>query len=272
MLPSSDDLEAYHERLQALEARLAKYKGAEVKAGDVIDALATAAKEWVRLSTALRGIETVDRSALETLDTDMRDVLKMTSTRARASAYQKKLHPLIDSFVDRVILPLIRHEGSPAQVAGRQLRGTFTAPISTDEAEYIEEAARCLAVRCHRAGIIMLWAAAVAHLHQAVQVVGFAAFNAAATSAAIKKGSPFNRVSKSIAITSLPEMQRLREFDLLVTEMELWGYDLQTFEELERLLGIRNAAAHPGMVQPSTLDVQQFATKLNALVFAKVLL
>jgi hypothetical protein len=272
VLPTSDDLEAYHERVQSLYSRLAKYRGAEVKAAELIDALAAAAKEWVRLSTLLRAIDTVDRGALDALDIDMRDVLRMTSTRARASAYQKKLHPLVDSFVDRVVLPLIRHEGSPTQVAGRQILGAFTAPITADEAGYIEEAARCVGVRCYRASIIMLWAAAVAHLHQAVQVAGFTAFNAAAAAAAGKKGSPYNRIQKGLSISSLPELQRLREFDLIVTGMELWGYDLQNFEELERLLGIRNGAAHPGMMQPSTLDVQQFATKVNAAVFAKVLL
>lgn len=71
-------------------------------------------------------------------------------------------------------------------------------------------------------------------------------------------------------VKSLPELQGSPDSDLLIIGMELWKYDLQTFEELKRLLGIRNGAAHPGMFQPSALDVQQFATKVAGLVFKKI--
>jgi hypothetical protein len=52
--------------------------------------------------------------------------------------------------------------------------------------------------------------------------------------------------------------------------MELWKYDLQVFEELDRLLGIRNSAAHPGMLKPTALDVQQYASKLGTYIFSVV--
>ena len=38
----------------------------------------------------------------------------------------------------------------------------------------------------------------------------------------------------------------------------------------DRLLGQRNSAAHPGMGQPTILDVQQFARKITAYIFMKV--
>ena len=61
-----------------------------------------------------------------------------------------------------------------------------------------------------------------------------------------------------------------RIFDIIVVGMILWGYDLQTAEQLERLLGIRNSAAHPGMLQPGAIDVQQFATSVGQYVFGVV--
>ena len=45
---------------------------------------------------------------------------------------------------------------------------------------------------------------------------------------------------------------------------------VEVFEELDRLLGIRNSAAHPGMLKPNALDVQQYATKLGPYVFSVV--
>jgi len=71
-------------------------------------------------------------------------------------------------------------------------------------------------------------------------------------------------------ITSLPELQQLRDFDLLVVGMELWRYDLQAFQDLERLLGVRNGAAHPGTATPGILDVEHFATKLAQRVFSTI--
>lgn len=266
---SSDVLEQFHERLRAADADLTKLRGAEVTKTDLITSLRSFAKDWLRYSETLRAIETVQRATLDTFDAAMRDVLQATNVRTRSSSYKKKLAPVVAGFVDAIIIPVIRHEGSPAQVAARQLVAAFESHLTSEEVSYVEEAARCLAAKCHRAALIMLWAAGVARLHHAVEKIGFNAFNAALDGTLQKKGTPFSRVSKT-QIGSLPELQRARDFDLLVVGMSLWGYDLQVYEELDRLLGIRNSAAHPGMVQPSALDVQQFASKLATYLFAKV--
>ncbi|HKW40590.1 MAG TPA: hypothetical protein VJN39_05010 [Gemmatimonadales bacterium] len=68
----------------------------------------------------------------------------------------------------------------------------------------------------------------------------------------------------------MPELQQLRDFDLIVVGMELWGYDLPAFQDLERLLGIRNNAAHPGTATPGLLDVQHFAKKVAERVFSTI--
>jgi hypothetical protein len=115
----------------------------------------------------------------------------------------------------------------------------------------------------------MLWAAAISRIHGAIEKLGFNAYNEALDQTTQKKGNPFNRVSKT-SVTSLPELQRCRDFDLLVVGMALWKYDLQVFEELDRLLGIRNSAAHPGMLKPSALDVQQYASKVGSCIFEVV--
>jgi len=52
--------------------------------------------------------------------------------------------------------------------------------------------------------------------------------------------------------------------------MELWRYDLQAFQDLERLLGVRNGAAHRGTAIPGLLDVENFATKLAQRVFSTI--
>jgi hypothetical protein len=118
----------------------------------------------------------------------------------------------------------------------------------------------------------MLWAAGVARMHRAIVNRGFNAFNSAIDACITKKGAPFNKVKESAKVSSLPELQRSRDADILIVGLELFGYDLQTFQELDRLLGTRNDAAHPGQFQPNALDVQQFAQKLSLHVFQTVTL
>lgn len=269
MLPSSEEVEAFVARVREADGRLAKLKGLEVKKADLIQVLAVLAKDWLRLSQRLRVSDVHDVATLQALDSLMNDVLNSTSTRARASAYRKKLAPLLSGYNESVLIPLIRFEGSPRQVAARQLQQTFETVVGPDEATYIDEASKCVGAHCFRAAIIMLWAAAVARIHRAVEAVGFSAFNAAVQATAKKKGDPYKRVTGN-EVTSLPELQKLRDFDLLVVGMELWKYDLTTFQELDRLLGTRNGAAHPGMLHPTALDVQQYAAKLAEIVFGRI--
>lgn len=269
MTPSSEQLEAFLEKLMELDRELARLKGAQVRKGNLLSDIKVTSKEWLRLSAALRAAEALPAENLDPIDTSIKGILQSTNLNTRSSAYRTKLTSALSSFIDKVVIPVIRHEGNPTQVASRQLLAAFAGKVSSDELGYLEESARCLASRCNRAAIILLWAAAISRIHSAVEKIGFNAYNLALDKTTQKKGSPFNKVFKT-AVASLPELQRSRDYDLLVVGMDLWKYDLQVFEELDRLLGIRNSAAHPGMLKPTSLDVQQYASKIAAYVFSVI--
>jgi hypothetical protein len=270
MMPSSEDLEEFHDRIKRLDSALARLKGAEVSRAETVTELATVAKEWLRMAPQLKSGADGYLSSLEQYDSAMSEVLASTKQRSRATAYRTRLKPFTEGFLDSVVVPLMRFEGAPGQVASRQISAQLAGPLLPEEVPYIDEAARCSSVHCHRAAIVLLWAAGIARLHTRIQSLGFSAFNAAAAAAAAKKGPPYNRLTKNLSIQSLAELQRSRDFDVLAVGLELWSLDLQTFEELERLLGIRNSAAHPGMFQPGALDVLQFATKLRTHLFETI--
>lgn len=267
-VPDSDELEAFHERVRNLDDQLAKLSGAEVTRADIVAELSAVAKQWLKMSTALAETGICDLETLHKIDDATKDILQSTTTRARASAYQKKLALLLDPFIKSIVVPVIKYEGSPIQVAARQIKEVFSTHILEDEKAYLDEASRCITVDCYRAAIIMLWAAAISRLHRSIENVGFSAYNTAYATTIAKTGNPFNRVSKGATISSLPELQRVRDFDILVVGMELWKYDLQAFGELDRLLGTRNTYAHPGMAIPTILDVQQFASKIDTFIFS----
>jgi hypothetical protein len=269
-VPTSEGLEAFGDRIKAIEGRLAKLVGAEVRDTDLIATMASAAKEWLRLSPELRNTAAGYLPNLDPYDIAMSELLQATKLRTRATAYQKKLAPFLDAFLEKVVVSLMRFEGSPSQASARAVVSAFEGALTDEEKLYVEEAARCSSLHCHRAAIIMLWAAGMARIHNAVQRSGFIAFNAAVISASAKKTPPFSRVTKGLTINSLAELQRARDADVLIVTLELHGYDSQVFDEQERLLGTRNTAAHPGMFAPVSLDVRQFAEKVRRYIFDAV--
>ncbi|MEM9360713.1 MAG: hypothetical protein AAGB04_31445 [Pseudomonadota bacterium] len=270
MLPSSDDLEELYLEAKRLSQTLGRIGSAEVKKQEIKDEAAMLCRAWLRVSPSIREAGCCKADTLDLFDSSMSELLGSTTKRARASALKSKLQPFLDDMVDAVIVPIIQVEGSPRHVAARQVQEVFEDITSVDESAYIEEAARCVTVECYRAALIMLWAAAVARIHAAVMKCGFDKYNSVVDSMAARKGSPFNRVKSGAKINSLPELQRSRDADILIIGMDLFEYDLQCYQELDRLLGQRNDCAHPGMNQPGALDVQQFATKLRSYVFDRV--
>lgn len=265
---SSEALEEFSDRIKLVDSQLSKLAGAEVTKTELVAALAQLAKDWLRLSPQLRNSAEGFMPVLDTYDLAMSEVLQATKARTRATAYKKKLAVFVEKFLDNVVIAYMRFEGSPSQASARQVEGVFEGVVSTEEQAYVSEAARCSSQHCHRAALIMLWAAAMARLHNGIQQAGFVAFNAAATSVSGKKGSPYNRFTKGgLSVTSLADLQNARDADVLLVAMELWGYDLQVYEEQGRLLGTRNSAAHPGMFSPNSLDVRQFAEKVRRYVF-----
>lgn len=270
MLPKSDELEDLYERAKKMRGELGRRKSAEITQQDIKDQIAAIAREWLRISPVIRDAGCCSNELLEQFDNQMTEVLTSTTQRARASAVKNKLAPFVDKVVDGVIVPVIQVEGSPRQVASRQVNEALDGVLGHEEAAYVSEAARCVTVECYRAAIIMLWAAAIARIHQTIMNQGFDRFNNAVDILAAKSKHPFKRINSGAKIASLPELQKSRDSDLLVVGMELFGYDLQCYQELERLLGQRNDCAHPGMNSPGALDVQQFASKLRRLVFDEI--
>jgi hypothetical protein len=266
MTPSADDLEAFHDRTLKLDSDLSRLKTTELR-GEIQAEIARHAREWLRISSGLKTGTDGFLPSLDVYDLAMTEVLGATKLRTRASTCRGKLAPFLDGFMDKVVVPLIRFEGSPAQAAARQLESMFSGSVSSEEAQYVAEAARCSSVHCHRAAIVLLWAAAMARFHGEIQRIGFDAFNSAAATASVIKGAPYNRIARGLSISTLGELQRGRDFDVIAVGMEIWKYDLQAFEELDRLLGQRNSAAHPGMFAPSSLDVRQYAEKTKKFVF-----
>lgn len=268
MLLSSEGLEEFGDRIKALDHTLAKLGNAEVTKAEVVSTLASVAKEWLRASPELRNTADGYVPVLDPYDLAMTDVLQSTKGRTRATVYRKKLIVFVEKFLDSIVIAYMRYEGSPSQASARQVEGVFTGAVSAEELAYIQEAARCSSLHCHRAALIMLWAAAMARFHSGILAAGFSAFNAASAAVAAKKGSPYNRFTKGgLTITSLADLQNSRDADVLLVALELWRYDLQVYEEQGRLLGTRNSAAHPGMFSPVALDVRQFAEKTRRYVF-----
>jgi hypothetical protein len=97
----------------------------KVKKAELIADLRGLAKDWLKYSGSLREIESFKSGTIDAFDQVMQGVFESTTTRTRASTYRNKLKPMLSGFLDSIIVPVIKHEGSPAQVAARQLMAEF---------------------------------------------------------------------------------------------------------------------------------------------------
>jgi hypothetical protein len=266
MLPSSDAIEALVLRAKAAERALGKHGTSQRIPIPLKSEVASIAREWLQLSPAIRAVGICAPAQLSTLDAGMQDIITKAAGESRASALRKPVGSFVAIAPKEVVVPLIQHAGSPRQVLARQIVGVFTG-LTVEENAYIEEAARCVTVEAYRAAMIMLWAAGVSRIHSAIEIKGFAAFNAALAVTQTKKTHPYSIARGDLTLKSAADLQRTADGVLLVVGMELFGYDLQVYQELGRLLGQRNDSAHPGMSIPKALDVEQFASKLNQYIF-----
>ena len=108
MTPSSDQLESFLERLNNLNKELSKLKGEEVRKVEIITEIKAISREWLRFSEALRAVEALPVENLKVIDSELNALFQSTNARTRASAYQKKITPVISSFTERVVIPVIR--------------------------------------------------------------------------------------------------------------------------------------------------------------------
>jgi hypothetical protein len=270
MLPTSDALEGLLTRAKELSRELNR-RGTIQRAPPALKTEAgIIAREWLSVSPVLREAGICDPAKLDQYDGDMGELLEASTLDSRASALRNKLRAFVEGASGAVVVPLIRRAGSSEQLLARQIKAAFTARLTASEAAYVDEATRCGTVDAFRAAIIMLWAAGIAHLHAVIESRGFPAFNQAVETTLTRRGHPFSIVKADAKVSSRPELQRSSDAPLLVVGMELFGYDLQVYQELARLLGQRNDAAHPGQSQPGGEDVKQFATKLNNNLFARM--
>lgn len=266
MLPSSDVIEALVARAKSTEKQLGKLGSSQAIPSALKSEVGAIAREWLRSSPQLRASGVCGSSELGDLDVAMQELVVKAAGASRASALRKPLQSFVESAPSDVVVPLIQHAGSPRQVLARQVVAAFSG-LSPEEAAYVDEASRCVTVEAYRASIIMLWAAGVSRIHAAIETKGFAAFNAAVAVTQSKKTHPFSIVRGDLSLKTSPDLQRIADGVILVVGMELFGYDMQVYQELNRLLGQRNDSAHPGMAVPKALDVEQFAEKLNQYVF-----
>lgn len=273
MVPSSEEVEGFSTRLTALRGAIEQRGNVELRANNpVLRQLATLAKEWIMLAQRLRPSGLIAADTMSECDQHMGELFGGAGkARRRSGYYLTRLRAVERRFTTGVVIPVVRHEGDPRQVATRQLRADLAPHVTSQEATYSEEALQCVAEACNRAAIVLLWAAGITRMHNSIEASGFTPFNNALTAIGARKAAyPYSSVRERGPITTRPELQRVADFVILVAGMDVWKYDGQAFSELAALLQTRNNAAHPGMGTPGLLDVQYFASKLIDRVFAVI--
>jgi hypothetical protein len=144
----------------------------------------------------------------------------------------------------------------------------FVSGLSNpDESEYLKEAVDSANAGFHRAAIVLGWCAAIDRAQRRIQVLGFAAFNAASRALKNQTSGRHKRWNKEFNITTLSELQTVFDNDL-ITVCE--GMGLLDGNQADRLVEVdfqyRNHSAHPGEAPIEDPHVVAFFTDINAII------
>ena len=126
---------------------------------------------------------------------------------------------------------------------------------------------QCYNAGFHRAAIVLGWCSAIDRIQKRLQVLGFAAFNAASTALKAQTSGRHKRWNKGFNVTTLGDLQTVFDSDL-ITVCE--GMGLLDSNQADRLIDVdfqyRNHSAHPGEAPIEDPHLVAFFTDINAII------
>ena len=223
------------------------------------------ATRWVEeLRSPLEHKFQLPGDAIQMMSDCMKQLHVLSRPNNRKTSYLKVLKDALDSFDDRLVLPIQQTSVEVETLVDLQkLVPGLADPADSD---YLQEAVSCAAAGFHRAAIVLGWCAAIDRIQRKILSLGLASFNAASTSLKAQTSGKFKRWNKEFAITSLSELQTVFDTDLVVVLEGMQLIDGNQAQRLETCFQYRNHSAHPGQAPIDEPHVVAFFTDINAII------
>ncbi len=259
-------LRKFEQDLRRLRKDIKAIPTTTVNASDLRNRAEGLASHWVEeLRSPLEHKFHIDPGAIDRTSGTMKRLHVLSRPSNLRASYLKVLDSALDKFKDRFVLPIQQTSDTVESVF--DLQKLVTGLSNPDESEYLKEAIDCANSNYRKAAVVLGWCAAIDRIQKKIQVLGFAAFNAASTQLKQQTSGRHKHFNKEFKITSLGELQTVFDSDLIrVCE----GMQLIDSNEADRLTNIdfqyRNHSAHPGNAPIEDPHLVAFFTDINEII------
>jgi hypothetical protein len=259
-------LKKYEEDLRELRREVKAIRIKTVNSNKLRNRAEELATRWVEeLRSPLEHKFHIDRGTIEQESEAMKRLHVLSRPSNHKTSYLKVLDSALDKFKDKFVLPIQQTSFTVEGVF--DLQKFVTGLSNPDESEYLKEAIDCANSNYRKAAIVLGWCAAIDRIQKKIQVLGFAAFNAASTQLKQQASGRHKHFNKEFKITTLGELQTVFDSDLIrVCE----GMQLLDSNEADRLTNVdfqyRNHSAHPGNAPIEDPHLVAFFTDINEIL------
>jgi hypothetical protein len=260
------------ERLASFEGRLRELRraveatdGERVSRSAVRSEAEALADTWVEeLRSPLEHKFGIDPQAIEDMSQLMKRLHVVSRPNNRKSSYVAILKAATSKFKDRFVLPI--QQTSYAIESTFDLSKLVAGLSDVDESDYLTEAIACANSGYRRASVVMGWCAAIDRIQRKLQVVGFAAFNAASSKVKAQAAGRYKSWNKEFKIGTLGDLQAVFDRDLIVVIEAMELIDSNQADRLRSNFEYRNQSAHPGQAPIEDPHLVAFFTDVCSIV------
>lgn len=238
-------LQAFQEQLKKLRSSVRSLKTAQVSRKEIRDSAEIVASFWVEnLRSPLEYRFKLPSDVVEEFSFNIKRLFVLSRPNNQKSSYLEVIDALLDSFDDKLVLPVQTFAALPASLSS--LENILATVPSGAASEYITESLRCAASANYRAAIVLAWCGVIDKLQTKVISLGYPAFNAASAQMKMATAGKFKHFNKLFSISTLSGLQEIFDNDLISVLEHMQVFDGNQADRLRTCFGYRNQSAHPG--------------------------
>lgn len=242
-----------------------KYKGTQVFSKTVLSTVSQAATQWFDQVTPELRKAGFPTPLLEENSRRFEHLLKQSKINPQKAGLLKNISEAIERYRSEIAHNI---EINAFTTASGLSIAPYIEGLDSVEAEYLEEAQRCLTAEALRGCIVLGWCAVIARIHAKIGELGYDKFSAATVSMFERATGRYRFFKKKYDVTSISELQRVFDTDLLLILEFMELIDGNQHERLRYCFEFRNNSAHPGLapIKPANLysfysDISEFVLK-----------
>lgn len=208
----------------------------------------------------------ISGDVLASIDNKKTHLLKISSTGGnKKDAYLSDLNFVIKE-LDKIKLNVQTQSGG-GSVLSRLLADLLADIHDSDQNIFIKEAMDCAVNNCFKSSVAMGWCAAIDHIHNKIEDMGFELFNSACININGFKKGRFKNFNKIYSVSSLSEIREIFDKDILWIIEGMGLIDLNQHTRLKSCFDMRNQSAHPGEALINEYNLISFFSDLKEIIF-----